>query len=466
MGEDRQPVRPTAARSSRGLLSIFLRRGIARNSAINLLGLGSPLLIGLLLLPYITRELGVVRFGILGLALAMLEYAALFSLGLTPASTKFAADAIARGERTLPELISVSVLSHAALGVVGGAVIALLAAPLVDHVFSTPAEVRREAIASFRLLGLMVPATLMLWSMFGALEAARRFGLMNLMRVPTSALSFVAPALGLAFGADLPQILLLLALARTAIVGVVAVVLPRSVPGFHWVWPREWNLLRPLLVFGAWVSVSNLANPLLIYGDRFMLGSIAGLAAVGLYTAPFDAILRLHVIPTAMVRALFPVVSARHTLRGARDLAPLFRRAVLAVPAILILPVAIIALWAPELLELWLGEQYRAAGTAARILVIAMLVNCMAVVPYTYLTAVGRPDITAKFHVAELAFHLPLTWFLVTRFGITGAAMAWATRVGVDTVLLFMAAGIHLRGGLAGNQPQVADASDAQQSSR
>ena len=46
---------------------------------------------------------------------------------------------------------------------------------------------------------------------------------------------------------------------------------------------------------------------------------------------------------------------------------------------------------------------------------------------------------THKLHVIEIAIHLPLAFWLVSRFGITGSAMAWSARVIVDSLLLLVA---------------------------
>jgi Na+-driven multidrug efflux pump len=52
----------------------------------------------------------------------------------------------------------------------------------------------------------------------------------------------------------------------------------------------------------------------------------------------------------------------------------------------------------------------------------------------------GRPDINAKFHMMELVLHVPLAWWLITNYGVTGAAIAWTVRVTIDATLLFVAA--------------------------
>jgi O-antigen/teichoic acid export membrane protein len=53
------------------------------------------------------------------------------------------------------------------------------------------------------------------------------------------------------------------------------------------------------------------------------------------------------------------------------------------------------------------------------------------------IVALGRPDINARFHLLELVIHLPVAWWLIAHFGVTGAAIAWAFRVTLDTTLLF-----------------------------
>ena len=43
-------------------------------------------------------------------------------------------------------------------------------------------------------------------------------------------------------------------------------------------------------------------------------------------------------------------------------------------------------------------------------------------------------------HAAELPFYLAILWWLLTHFGIEGAAIAWLLRVSVDMVVLFFMA--------------------------
>src|SRR6267143_7072871 len=88
----------------------LLRSRIARNSVWNLFGLAIPLLVGIALVPVTMHGLGAARFGLLSLALTVLEYSTLFTLGLGPATTKYVAEAIARNDDHGSDLIVMSML--------------------------------------------------------------------------------------------------------------------------------------------------------------------------------------------------------------------------------------------------------------------------------------------------------------------------------------------------------------------
>jgi hypothetical protein len=66
-----------------------------------------------------------------------------------------------------------------------------------------------------------------------------------------------------------------------------------------------------------------------------------------------------------------------------------------------------------------------------------VLVNSMAHVPFAHLQSVGRPDVTAKFHLTELPLYVVMLFFLARSWGITGVAVAWLLRMLIDTFLLF-----------------------------
>ncbi|HZK77487.1 MAG TPA: flippase, partial [Gemmatimonadaceae bacterium] len=355
---------------------------IARNSFLNLVGFTIPLLAGLLSVPTITRELGPARFGLLSLAFAILEYSTLFDLGLGAATTREVSASLAKRDENVSVLISGSIASQMLLGSIGALILIGLAPVLVDHVFVIPPDIRSEAVSVFRILALMTPPTLLLLSLRGVLEAAQRFDLSNAVRVPSSVATFVIPAIAASQGYSLPSIVAMLLISRVAICVVMVFVVQKAIPTLRWKLKMDWLALKPLFLFGGWMSVSNVVSPLLIYLDRFMLGSLIGLTAVGYYTAPFDGVMRLLILPASLMAAVFPSVSAMSAIGDHASVQRIFNKAVARTLLIVAAPALVIAIAGPILLRLWLGPVFAEHGsTAIRILALGVFVNAVAHVP-------------------------------------------------------------------------------------
>src|SRR5260370_7975801 len=92
-------------------------------------------------------------------------------------------------------------------------------------------------------------------------------------------------------------------------------------------------------------------------------------------------------------------------------------------------------------LKLWLGAEF--AQHSFRVLqwlAVGVFLNGMAQVPFSLLQGVGRPDLTAKLHLIELPMYLGLMWWLISKRGIEGAAIAWSARAAIDALFLFVLA--------------------------
>ena len=428
---------------------------LARNAFLNFAGLGVPLLAAVIAVPLLVRALGVTRFGLLGLAWASLEYLALLDAGLTRATTQSVATAISRGTRDIRQVVSVSLALLFGVGVVFGGIFAVTA-PWLAILLRVPPELHAEAVALFRVVGISVPVVLLMTSMRGVLEGAHRFDLSVATKIPGSLAAVLIPAACAYAGFSLPAMMLIVLAARVVICAVLWRILPRAIPGFAWEVPREWVRLRTIGRFAAWVGVSSVISPILVYLDRFFLAAFASVTAAGYYVGPYEGVTRLLVVPVSLSGVLFPALASM-AARGESDVARAGRvvgRAVRQVFLAVLPAVAVAAVFAPLILTVWLGKDYATYSTTAlRILAVGVLANALAHVPFAYIQAIGRPDLTARLHIVELIIHVPLTWWLVKRFGISGAAMAWTFRVTLDALLLaIVSAWLRHKGG---HRPQM-----------
>lgn len=416
-------------------------RRLARNTVLNLVGRVVPLLVAILTVPYVIHHLGPDRYGLFSLAWIVIGYFALFDLGIGPATTKFVAELLGKGEiEKLPELVWTAVATQTCLGLVGGLLLAALSPFLVNHVLKIPVQLHLQAELVFLIMAAVLPFDFASASFQGVLGASQRFDLLNAISIPGSSITYLLPVGVLAIGFGLPGVVFSLALARIATLLVAWLMCARLHPAIrHFRFDR--TLVRSLLGFGGWVTVSSIVGPILVYFDRFLIGAELSVASVGFYAPPYLIATKLWILPTSLMATLFPAFS---TSAGRGD-SEWIRKTLIRSLKFLILtlgPISLVlAFFARPILTLWLGATYANEGTLVlQIMSVAVFANSLAQVPYNLLYGIGRPDLPAKFHAAELPFHIGLVWYLVAKFGLPGAAIAWAARVSLDFVLLLIVA--------------------------
>lgn len=413
---------------------------LARNTLFNFIGQAIPLLVGVITIPFIIRGLGMERFGVLSLAWVIVGYFSLFDLGLRWALTKFVAELLGKGEtERLPVLFSTSLALHLVLGTVGGLFLAGVTPLLVERVLNMPPGLIGEVKTTFFILAGSVPVVIITGSLSGVLAAGQRFDLVNAVSIPSMSLSFLIPVGALLFGLTLPGIVSLLLVSKLGAAFAYLLLCRKAFPVLkRWV-PLNAKVIYPLLSFGGWVTVTNIVGPILTYLDRFLLGSLVSVAAVGYYAAPYEVVTRLWIIPASLVGTLFPAFSALWP-RQREEVARLYARGVKYLLLTLSPVVLLLVVFANHILRFWLGEEFAQQSTLVlQILAIAILVNSLGHMPINLLHALGRPDLPAKFHLVELVLFIGMAWLLITKVGIAGAALAWTFRVALDTLLLFIA---------------------------
>jgi O-antigen/teichoic acid export membrane protein len=409
---------------------------IARNTSLNLLGQVLPLLAGVVLIPYVVRGLGPDRFGLLGIVWVLFGYLSLMDFGLGRATTKFVAECLAKDEtKRISEMFWSSMILQLMFGIVGGIIICLLTPTLVEQIFKTPAPIINEARYGFYMLAVSLPFVVMANGLRSTLEGCQRFDITNLIRVPANVVGFAIPALGVAVGWKLPAIVLGMGISRLIFAVVHGFYCVRILPCLKTRPALSKKVTASLLSFGGWVTVANTINPLLVSMDRFLIGSFVSTAMVGYYTAPFEAVTKLWIFPASLTTTVYPACSALGSERHG-DLQELYSRTIKYIYCVLAPITVILVVFARPIIRIWLGPDFVDKSTfPLQVLAIGVFVNCFAHVPYCFLQARGRPDTAAKLVLYELAPYSVIAWYLITSYGIDGAAIAWSIRVFVEALL-------------------------------
>lgn len=432
------PVTPLASSPPPRLAGAWT---LLRGAIWNQLGQVLPLLAALALIPLLIRALGVDRFGVLSLAWMLIGYFTLFDLGVSGALTRLVAERLSSHRDTeIPGLVWTALAMTTTMGIAGAALIAVAAPWLVGTALRVPPELQRETLQLTWVLAGSLPVVTGTAALAGVLAAQQRFGVLNAIRVPMGILTYVAPLLALRFGATLLPVGLALAAVRLLGAGAHLVACLIGTPGLAAGIRLQRGLVRPILSFGGWMTVTAVVSPLMVYLDRFLIGGMLSLAMVAYYTTPYDLAQRFAILSMPVVTVMFPAFAACYDTDRGRTVR-LFDWSVRSVATLLFPVVVISVLFAPELLTLWLGADFAKHSSAVlRLLALGMLLNGMAMVALSFLQSTGRPDLGARLHVLELPAYLLVLWLLIGRLGIMGAALAWFLRVTADAAVLFVMA--------------------------
>jgi len=410
---------------------------LSRNVVWNLLGLGAPVLVAVVAAPLLIHGLGPDRFGVLALVWAAVGYLGVFDLGLGRALTQLVAKSLgSHADQAIPELIWTAIILMLLLGLAGGLLLVSLSPWIVNSVLRVPGPLRHDTLLAAFAVTASVPIVVLSSGLRGVLEARQRFDLVNAVRLPLGIFMFVGPLLALPLSHSLFVIVLVLVASRALATLAYFFMCRRLIPELGQLPRFERDAVAPLVRFGSWMTVSNIVGPVMVSLDRFLIASIVSIAAVTYYATPYEVVTKFWLIPIAATGVLFPAFAS--TLSEARR-TDLFTRAVKYIAFVLFPLTLVIVVFSHEGLLIWLGPEFARQSTQVlQLLMVGVLVNSLAQIPFALIQGVGRPDLTAKLHLAELPVYLVMLVFLVRRSAITGAAVAWLVRVSVDGFLLFV----------------------------
>lgn len=411
-------------------------RKLSKNVLLNLFAEGVPLVVSLFCIPILIHRLGTEQFGVLTLAWAIIGYFGIFDMGLGRALSKLVAEKLGRKEyESIPALFWTGLLMMGILGLLGAAILGGGASFAVVHILSISPEFQHETLIVLYLLAATIPFVIGSSAMVGVLSAYQRFDLIVKIRMPIGSWMFLGPVIAVLVFHTLVSVVWMMVLGRCVMLVLAGLMCRQAVSGLHKpVLQRV--ALKSLLSFGSWVTISNIIGPIMTYVDRFFIAAVIGLSAVAYYATPYTVAVKLQIIPSVLLTVLFPALSTMLAYDRIRARRAFNISSTLILLAMLPIVLVIVG-FGKYGLVFWLGKDFAShSNVVLQILMVGILINSLAFVPYASIQADGRPDITAILHLIELPIYLAILWFALHAWGIVGAAAAWTVRVALDWVLL------------------------------
>jgi O-antigen/teichoic acid export membrane protein len=412
---------------------------LAHNTIYNLLGQVSPILVAILTIPLLIKGLGNERFGVLTLVWMVIGYYSIFDFGLSQALTILIAQKLGTGHKEqIPNLFWTGLLLVLIIGLIWALIFYLITPLLVNKVLKIQEGLIPETKRTFFLISFCIPIVISNASLRGVLEAQQRFDLTNLVRVLQGIFNYIGPLIGLVFSRSIFTSVLILMIVRFGSLIAHLLFCFHTIPDLRFKWGFKSNVLKQLVGFGSWMSLSNIIGPLMVSIDRFLISSLISIEVLAYYTTPYEMVTKLLIIPGAFLGVFFPAFSTSF-VQNHHQTQQLFNR-VFKYIFIFIFPAALLLItFAYDGLNFWIDNNFaQNSALVFQLLTCCIFFNCLALVPYSLIQATGRPDLTGKINLFELPVYFLLAWYLIKTSGIEGAAIAWLIRIIVDMVILYI----------------------------
>ena len=101
----------------------------------------------------------------------------------------------------------------------------------------------------------------------------------------------------------------------------------------------------------------------------------------------------------------------------------------------------IVFLFSYEILNLWISEEMAIQGSLLlKIFSVGIVINSIAHIPFTLIQSYGRSDLTAYVNLIQFPIYIGVLYYLITHYGVVGAASGWLLRMLLDSVINFIIA--------------------------
>jgi capsular exopolysaccharide synthesis family protein len=399
--------------------------GLARGGGLNLVGAVCNQLAGLGITLLIARELGRAQLGRYAQAYALMALLSLLSLsGLRTGMTRFVAvhqadrdPGAVRGVVRLGIALTTAVSLAMAAGLYAGA-------PwLVRVAFDD-----ERLVVALRFVALTLPAVTLTDAALAATRGYRTmkpYALIGLTFEPLARLGLTALLVLRGTGLRGAMVALLVSNAVAALLAVVAL--------YRLLGARTAAVrysLRELFRFSMVSWVASLATSGLVWADTILLGIFRSSAEVGVYNVATRLVMLATFVMPAINASFGPRIADLYH-RGHTDS---LRRTYAAATSWILrlsLPAFVAVVVFPrELLEVF-GKGFRAGAMVTIILAIGKLIDAGTGPCGLMLNMSGRPLWNMVDNITVLALNIALNLVLIPRYGIVGAAVAWAIALGL-----------------------------------
>lgn len=401
---------------------------ISNNSAWNLTSfvIGTTILI--LTTPIFINYLGITQFGLYSILVTVTGPLSMLNASIARATTKYVAEFQGKDNKKCVNLIGANLSINYTVGILGGVSIWLFSPWLTYHFFNIEPGLWKTAELAFKLTAITWFLTQVSAIFRGVVVGQQNFKSLSIGTLFRMVLWNMGGAGLLLLYPSLNAVLFLQIIIETGFVfywfslGKARLSELRFFP----YWDSE--SARKTVGFSSWQVLNTIFGHAAGYADRFILGALLNVSAVGMYTVAIKAMNALRGVSNSILGVLFPAVSGISDTKGESERLILDYGWVVSVLSGW--TYAVVFVLGPDLLTFWVGKDIGGpAGIILCILMASLALELPSSIVNTYLLGHALTRWIALNNIFTSCITLIMMMFLCKHYGMLG--VAWSSFFGL-----------------------------------
>jgi O-antigen/teichoic acid export membrane protein len=379
----------------------------------------------------LVRTLDRQDYGLLVVVLAVSALSMAMNLAVAATTTKCVSEAVGSGsadDRRVARLLTASLMAVASLGLICLVGCWMFAGTLSHMLFGDEVVRDRHDVSTVLLLAVLAVCIQQIDGVFGAaikgLERFREQALFELCsRFGVTAAAITAGWLT----HDIHSVLAANCAASALSAGVRCFAFRMIAPGAHVFARPNRRDIQGVAGFGSWMWLSVTASVAYATLDRVMVARILGPAAAAEFQVYIQLSMLVQYIPASLLAFSFPVLSRLSASRsegGRETISRIYRKLLTASIIGGFLISTVLAVFRRDLIRLIAGSGFQVSDdTTFLYLVYGFALLSVSIAPYYLLLGLGRSKNVSLVTTTSVAVAVALMPFLISRYGLEGAAI-------------------------------------------
>lgn len=384
-------------------------------------------LIGLAVVPFYLKYLGIEAYGLIGFFVTTQALLQLLDMGMAPTINREVARCSAAGDmKEAGKLLHTLAVVYWSMAAVI-AMLFLVLAPLIAEYWLQSKQLSPQIIShAVMLMGLVVACRWPIGLYQGALIGAQRLTVSSAINMTMVTISSLGAIAVLALVSPTIEAFFI----WQACVGIVYAITMRAaawrIIGDSKANRFDVDYIRRVLRFSLGAGAISISGLVLTQLDKIILSKMVGLESFGKYMLATMVASSLYILIVPIFNTAYPRFSSLFAQQKMDELLLQFRAASRWLATLLFPSAMVLGLLAQPLVNLWTGNEGLAIDVAplVSLLLLAYSLHGVMHMPYALMLAQGETSSMFRIYIALIVVSVPLTGMLSLWYGVIGGGWA------------------------------------------